>query len=408
MFTSDGYSSGYQQAHSDPPQHTYTQVLELQLAESRTQVRELEKGIRTLQDNFASLLDVVERKLIAMPAEAPLPSDLKSTSDVAYYHTRDGTPILFGPPIVKIEVDDCDVQYYTDGDWKKYIKSDAGKKAAEDWPHGQPYMELDGGEMIDNDTSEAVRKFAHQLYHELLDKGLQPQTWSNAPSGVLQWFYARMEHEFPFLRMCANHWKSHKLPYHSYSSWHGTHVRSKAGAATKSEPQDTPLTSNQSANTPSASASKRAADSGYEAQGRQKHRQCRNSSQQAPSTPCTAPPKPSTTSPDLTKPAPSPLSVVFTASPQTPALRASSVPPEQPEPMSVMDTDLDSAAPLPTPHQSSPPILADPSAIQQPSAAPTSSQDDRVGLIAGCTDYDPSLPRAQPAPINTPIHVASE
>ena len=103
-----------------------------------------------------------------------------------------------------------------------------GRRGGEDDPQDKPkgsvlssYMEDENGEEIPKGTRDRVRKTARGLFAQLLRRNEAPITWGAAPLNVQTELVFKLEKEYPFLRLCANHWKAEKVATNSYSQWYG-------------------------------------------------------------------------------------------------------------------------------------------------------------------------------------------
>ena len=100
------------------------------------------------------------------------------------------------------------------------------------------YMEDENGNEVPENTRKAVRKRAKGLFNQLLQGGVAPATWGGAPLDVQHQLIFQLESEFPFLRFCANHWKSTMVATNSYSQWYRLACGRRAAAGAKGKAKD--------------------------------------------------------------------------------------------------------------------------------------------------------------------------
>jgi hypothetical protein len=86
------------------------------------------------------------------------------------------------------------------------------------------YMEDENGEDVPEATRKAVRKMARGLFELLLTHKKAPATWGSAPLDAQTELIFRLETQYPFLRLCANHWKADMVATNSYSQWYSRAV----------------------------------------------------------------------------------------------------------------------------------------------------------------------------------------
>ena len=136
------------------------------------------------------------------------------------------------------------VKMWEDHEYNGHRKG--GRRGGEDDPQDKPkgsilssYMEDEDGEEIPKGTRDRVRKTARGLFAQLLRRNEAPITWGAAPLNVQTELVFKLEKEYPFLRLCANHWKAEKVATNSYSQWYrraaGRQVAAQAQVAIKVE-----------------------------------------------------------------------------------------------------------------------------------------------------------------------------
>ncbi|KAG6839983.1 hypothetical protein C0991_009879 [Blastosporella zonata] len=87
------------------------------------------------------------------------------------------------------------------------------------------YLEDEFGGAVDGFFVSNVRAYVQSLWVSLAKHGLAPETWSSCTPEVANAFQAEMEHKFPILALCTNHWKSDWLWTENYLSWYSYDVK---------------------------------------------------------------------------------------------------------------------------------------------------------------------------------------
>jgi hypothetical protein len=125
---------------------------------------------------------------------------------------------------------------------KYNILRKGGKRGGEDEPEEHvtgsvlsSYMEQEDGNGVPKSTRNAARKRARAVFLSLLKDGTAPSTWGSAPFDVQLKLISTLETEFPFLRLCENHWKATMVATNSYSQWYGSASGRKAAAKARRE-----------------------------------------------------------------------------------------------------------------------------------------------------------------------------
>ncbi|KAJ6472301.1 hypothetical protein C8R47DRAFT_1295676 [Mycena vitilis] len=241
----------------------------------------------------------------------------------------------------------------------------------------------------------AVRKAAREAFATILDDGMAPSSWSHASSKATAVVRSELLHQFPDIRLCANHWKVDKVATEVYSQW----SRSR-----KAEIQAQPVLQKRKADASTsapAPPSKRAKhDDDPEPKKKSSSRKSKKSGSgdvPAPNAPAPAPaptPTPVPTSVPATNPAPT-----TTAAP-APAIAAT------PEPV---PAHVPASAHMPAPSLSANPASAPPAATPFPNpVAPIASDSDTPPPPAANLTANPILD-VDPVPLlNMPNGPAPE
>ncbi|KAF9785315.1 hypothetical protein BJ322DRAFT_1020861 [Thelephora terrestris] len=163
--------------------------------------------------------------------DAPLPSVAPLASTPTPMQTRELLP----------QLDRADYLAVTMWENQEYLgHRKGGRRGGEDEPEKRPkgsilssYMEDENGNEVPDSTKSAVRKKARALFQLLLHTNIAPATWGAAPLNAQTELIFRLEKEFPFLRLCANHWKADMVATNSYSQWYKRAVGRDVATAVK-------------------------------------------------------------------------------------------------------------------------------------------------------------------------------
>ena len=94
-------------------------------------------------------------------------------------------------------------------------------------------MEDEDGNQMPEATKSAVRASARGYFEGMLASGTAPTTWGSVPLRAKNELTNILENQFPFLRLCDNHWKANMVATNSYSQWHPTASERAAAAKAK-------------------------------------------------------------------------------------------------------------------------------------------------------------------------------
>ena len=75
------------------------------------------------------------------------------------------------------------------------------------------------GQPIDSHKATKIQKALRELWVEMDQAGLAPQTWSKVSHTILMNFHQRMYDQFPELTYCNGHWKLDRVCMETYSQW---------------------------------------------------------------------------------------------------------------------------------------------------------------------------------------------
>ena len=115
------------------------------------------------------------------------------------------------------------------------------KKDDEDTPEASSgssalssYMEDATGNHIPEPERIDIRERARVFWEEILHADRAPPVWKAAPKDIKDEFTHILESEFPWIRLCAKHWKAKKIAANHYSQWyHKAYPRKLAEDAQK-------------------------------------------------------------------------------------------------------------------------------------------------------------------------------
>ena len=98
------------------------------------------------------------------------------------------------------------------------------------------YLENGFGGQVPDSEKKAVQKKAKEFFHLILEMGRAPPVWGDLSLDIANEYLHFMESNFPFLRLCDNHWKARRVATNSYSQWYGKVSKRMAAAKAKVAP----------------------------------------------------------------------------------------------------------------------------------------------------------------------------
>ena len=102
------------------------------------------------------------------------------------------------------------------------------------------------GTTVNSDVVSSLRADAKLVWTGMCeDYGPMGLPWTEVPIKHLMEFWLRLERSYPFLRLCANHYKADAVATSDYTNWYNNHVRkrrrvAKPARARKSRPYNSP------------------------------------------------------------------------------------------------------------------------------------------------------------------------
>ena len=82
------------------------------------------------------------------------------------------------------------------------------------------YMEDEHGRLVPMSTRAAIRAMAKDFFWKILRDGRAPAKWGDAGLDVSNELICLLETNYPWLRLCQDHWKAKKVATNSYSQWY--------------------------------------------------------------------------------------------------------------------------------------------------------------------------------------------
>jgi hypothetical protein len=147
-------------------------------------------------------------------AETPLLSPHPPTLGLKASYSRDNFP---------------EIKFWTKSDWTTAKKDttasfsrpgERGKtRAAKGENVAMSFIKDFNGQPIDGHKATEIRKALRELWVEMDQAGLAPQTWSKVGHTILMNFRQRMYDQFPELTYCDGHWKLDRICTETYSQW---------------------------------------------------------------------------------------------------------------------------------------------------------------------------------------------
>jgi len=93
------------------------------------------------------------------------------------------------------------------------------------------YMEDENGEQQPKTTKDAARATARGFWIKLLKDGMAPTTFGGLDVNLKHEYINLMESNYPWLRLCENHWKAERIGHNHYSPWYTGAVKKQAEEA---------------------------------------------------------------------------------------------------------------------------------------------------------------------------------
>lgn len=165
-------------------------------------------------------------------------SALTKPSSLSGLDTLASSPTLLSAP--RQEADFPQVSFWTRDKWTTWEKTEdgisnskqtggrGGSRMADGMNISMRYVENEDGNIINGFRVKTILKFAHSVFFQLRDHNKHPKTWGAAGIDIVRAFCEEMEHQFPELALCADHWKAQYLASKNYSSWYSTHGKPPA------------------------------------------------------------------------------------------------------------------------------------------------------------------------------------
>jgi hypothetical protein len=97
------------------------------------------------------------------------------------------------------------------------------------------FMEDENGSPIPEKERRNARERAKKLWGEVLRMGRATPQWGDIPQDVQDEHIHILESEFPWFRLCANHWKAKMVATNGYGQWYGPALRRRLAAQVKTE-----------------------------------------------------------------------------------------------------------------------------------------------------------------------------
>jgi len=149
------------------------------------------------------------------------------------------------------------VKYWTRREWKDHLLArrsvtvfgesdqDGDTKNA-----SMSYVEDKDGIPVTCDRATSIRKFAREIWTELLGNGKAPTSWSKVGLTAGHQYRSEMKRRYPELQLCEGDWKSELIATENYPSWYSskrpTKVKKEDQPDTAAPPAKRPLQTTES------------------------------------------------------------------------------------------------------------------------------------------------------------------
>ncbi|KAI0258140.1 hypothetical protein BC834DRAFT_847570 [Gloeopeniophorella convolvens] len=155
--------------------------------------------------------------------------------------TQASADVLPAPPIITLDKNKYEnVKYWHKGDELNARKPHKQNKfpTADDAPRGPGqsaegenvtfwFFQESNGNMVSCDVVREFRKSAKDIWMRWARAGYVQSPWNSVDEKYKKQFYALMEDEFPFLRLCARHYECDAIAHIDYSHWYKNNVKAK-------------------------------------------------------------------------------------------------------------------------------------------------------------------------------------
>ena len=113
------------------------------------------------------------------------------------------------------------VKHWTPDIWStlRHPKGDTTPERVKGVPTICQFWEDESGEIIPSARRGAVTRSLRSFWQQKHNEGVRVDTLTNIGWDLLTDFRNTMESEFPWLRLCADHWKADQLWINHFSSW---------------------------------------------------------------------------------------------------------------------------------------------------------------------------------------------
>lgn len=147
------------------------------------------------------------------------------------------------PPPLK-QVDYPHVKYWTAKEWNNRDGRKSGETTiaslnvepgTKSYKHGHPYLQLEDGSIISDETMTKVGQKTRRVLLSLLAKGVAPISWGKIMAGPEDYYFSEMLKiaEFNFFQFCDDNWKLRQYITQTYPSFKNNHHPEGAKAKKK-------------------------------------------------------------------------------------------------------------------------------------------------------------------------------
>ena len=139
-------------------------------------------------------------------------------------------------PTLLPQLNRADYKYVKRWDSNVYLSDRKGKTRRGEEPPAEKqnysvlssFMEDENGDQVPEKKKKAARAVAKGFFEELLTGKTAPVVWGSAPLSARYHLISILESQFPFLRLCEDHWKANMVATNSYSQWYPTAMAREA------------------------------------------------------------------------------------------------------------------------------------------------------------------------------------
>ena len=199
-------------------------------------IASISSGVKNISPQMETLITDSKTAFSGSSTSFTIPSAPFNASNTSNAPSSSSSPFFFTQlPLPQLSQEDfLNIRYWAA---ENYIcRRKIGKNSDEDDLEGSilsSYMEDENGNPIQEQKRAAAHSTAKKFFSLLLEQGQAPTTWRAASIDIDNELIHMLESDYPFLRLCDNHWKARQVATNSYSQWYPKASKRRATALAK-------------------------------------------------------------------------------------------------------------------------------------------------------------------------------